>query len=192
MRRQVLEELLGDARGRVVATLHTDDLTEALMWLEALPAQGIEGLVIKAAADSYWPGRRRGWLKYKPRQTTEAIIGGITGSLARPRELILGRCDSAGVRLRVVGRTVPVPAAAQADLAAVLVLAGDEHPWPIELPAGWAGGLYGSRPPIRYTRVEPDTVVEISVDVAIWRHPARLHRLRPDLTLQDVPTGLTL
>jgi hypothetical protein len=65
----------------------------------------------------------------------------------------------------------------------------------VELPAGWAG-LYGSRPVMRYVRVRPDTVAEISVDVATeqgrWRHPARYRRLRPDLVPDDVPTVLTI
>ncbi|AGS66889.1 putative ATP-dependent DNA ligase [Streptomyces collinus] len=39
----------------------------------------------------------------------------------------------------------------------------------------------------------PELVVEIGVDVARdnagrWRHPARWHRARPDLSPADVPT----
>ncbi|MFF0087218.1 ATP-dependent DNA ligase [Streptomyces canus] len=40
--------------------------------------------------------------------------------------------------------------------------------------------------------MEPELVVEVGVDVArdasgLWRHPARLHRARPDLSPTDVP-----
>ncbi|MFF2431628.1 ATP-dependent DNA ligase [Streptomyces mirabilis] len=40
--------------------------------------------------------------------------------------------------------------------------------------------------------MEPELVVEVSVDVARdasgrWRHPARRHRARPDLSPTDVP-----
>jgi hypothetical protein len=36
--------------------------------------------------------------------TTQAIIGGVTGTIARPESLLLGRFDRAG-RLRYTGRT---------------------------------------------------------------------------------------
>ncbi|MEU7062035.1 ATP-dependent DNA ligase [Streptomyces sp. NPDC046197] len=53
--------------------------------------------------------------------------------------------------------------------------------------AGW-----GSRETLDVTLVEPELVVEVGVDVARdasgrWRHPARLHRARPDLSPTDVP-----
>ncbi|WP_234388099.1 ATP-dependent DNA ligase [Streptomyces sp. 46] len=40
--------------------------------------------------------------------------------------------------------------------------------------------------------MEPELVVEVGVDVARdasgrWRHPARLHRARPDLSPSEVP-----
>ncbi|MFG2133084.1 ATP-dependent DNA ligase [Streptomyces sp. NPDC048751] len=40
--------------------------------------------------------------------------------------------------------------------------------------------------------MQPDLVVEVDVDVARdgagrWRHPARWHRTRPDLSPDDVP-----
>ncbi|MFJ9026014.1 ATP-dependent DNA ligase [Streptomyces sp. NPDC102259] len=40
--------------------------------------------------------------------------------------------------------------------------------------------------------MEPELVVEVGVDVARdasgqWRHPARLHRSRPDLSPADLP-----
>ncbi|MET8012821.1 ATP-dependent DNA ligase [Streptomyces sp. NPDC005271] len=53
--------------------------------------------------------------------------------------------------------------------------------------AGW-----GSRETLDVTLMEPELVVEVGVDVARdaygrWRHPARLHRARPDLSPADVP-----
>jgi ATP-dependent DNA ligase len=195
-RRRVLEELFASvpAASPLVATMHTDDADEARIWVEALSTQGIEGLIIKAAADPYLPGKRR-WLKLKTRHTIDVIVGGVTGSVTRPRDLIVGRIDPESGRLRVVGRTTAVPPAVHGALAAALTPAGDEHPWPAELPSGWAGEMYGS-PPMRYVRVRPDVVVEVSVDLAIdrsrLRHPARFHRLRPDLHAEDVPPGLAL
>jgi hypothetical protein len=46
-----------------------------------------------------------------PLSLPEAITGGITGSLNHPDVLILGRYEPVTGRLRVVGRTSPVPAA---------------------------------------------------------------------------------
>ena len=95
-----------------------------------------------------------------------------------------------------MGRTGAVPSAARAELAAALIDQTDGHPWPAELPSGWAGGLPGPQPPTQYRRVRPNVVVEISADVAAergrWRHPVRFHRVRPDLNPADVPTGLAL
>ncbi|MEU5725042.1 hypothetical protein ABZ783_24910 [Micromonospora sp. NPDC047738] len=64
------------------------------------------------------------------------------------------------------------------------------HPWPAPLPASWAGQL--ERPePLRYVQVEPTVVVEIDADVAFehgrWRHRVRYARVRPDLSVYDVP-----
>ncbi|MFD0684968.1 ATP-dependent DNA ligase [Actinomadura fibrosa] len=190
-RRAVLEGLLGDAgpSARVVASPQTADVEEARIWFDALARQGIEGLVVKSPDAPYLEGRR-GWWKVKRRTTAEGIVGGVTGTRQAPETLILGRFDAAG-RLRVVARTTPLPPPARARLGEVLHPAGPGHPWPAELPAGFAGGLYGSHPPIRYVRTEPDTVVEVSVDAALengrWRHAARYVRLRSELGAADCP-----
>ncbi len=49
-----------------------------------------------------------------------------------------------------------------------------------------------SQEKLNVTLVEPGLVVEVGVDVARdasgrWRHPARWHRARPDLSPADVP-----
>ncbi|RKS68654.1 ATP-dependent DNA ligase [Actinomadura pelletieri DSM 43383] len=190
-RRAVLEALLGDAgpSARVVITPQTSEVEEATVWFDALAVQGVEGLVVKDADGPYLEGRRR-WRKVKRRVTTEAIVGGVTGTRQAPESLILGRYDEDG-RLRVVARTTPLPPDARAALGDLLQHAGPDHPWPAELPAGLAGGVYGSHPPIRYVRTEPETVVEISADAAIergrWRHAVRFVRVRPDLEPWQVP-----
>ncbi|MFH8939519.1 ATP-dependent DNA ligase [Streptomyces griseosporeus] len=62
------------------------------------------------------------------------------------------------------------------------------HPW-----TGWSFSAgWSSRETLHVTLVEPELVVEVGVDVARdasgrWRHPARWHRPRPDLTPTDVP-----
>ncbi|WP_255276384.1 ATP-dependent DNA ligase [Actinomadura madurae] len=146
-RRAELELLLAGLPGtsRVVLCPQLRDVGEARLWFEILVAQGVEGLVVKAADDPYREGRR-GWWKVKHRTTTEAIVGGVTGPVEAPRMLILGRYTDGG-RLRVVARSTPLAARDRVRLGAVLVAAGDEHPWPAEIPAGWAAAC-----PVRRSR----------------------------------------
>lgn len=61
------------------------------------------------------------------------------------------------------------------------------HPW-----TGWSFSAgWGTRETLNVTFVRPELVVEVSVDVAraagLWRHPARLHHPRTDLSPTDVP-----
>ncbi len=66
-------------------------------------AAGIEGVVSKRLVGRYEPGRR-GWWKFRTRLVTEAIVGGVTGSLRIPVTVLLGRFDRRG-RLRYTGCT---------------------------------------------------------------------------------------
>lgn len=99
-------------------SMQTNDPVEARLWFTSLAAHGIEGLVIKAAAEPYRPGARS-WWKYKSRTSTEAILGGVTGSLARPSGLLLGRYPHKGGRLRVAGRTTRLARDLAAELAPI-------------------------------------------------------------------------
>lgn len=87
-RRKHLEGLFAGipAACPLALSMQTDDPVEARLWFTSLAAHGIEGLVIKAAAEPYQPGARS-WWKYKSRTSTEAILAGVTGSLARPSGL---------------------------------------------------------------------------------------------------------
>ncbi|WP_343239598.1 hypothetical protein [Streptomyces sp. SID9913] len=121
------------------------------------------------------------------RQTQDAVVGAFTGSAAAPRTLLLGRYDDAG-RLRYVGRSTTLPRAAGRAVAALLSPVPEGHPW-----TGWTFSAgWSSREPLHVTLVAPELVVEVGVDVARdasgrWRHPARWHRARPDLSPADVP-----
>lgn len=74
-RREVLERLLAGVpdTSRIVLCPQMRDVGEARVWFEVLPAQGIEGLVVKAASGRYQEGKR-GWWKVKHRTTTEAVV----------------------------------------------------------------------------------------------------------------------
>jgi ATP-dependent DNA ligase len=164
------------------STTEADVVREWLTWTSV----GMEGAVYKRLDGVYEPSVR-GWLKYKVRETTEAIVGAVTGPVAAPRSLLLGRYDDHG-RLQYTGRTANLARTASSTFAGLLTPSRRGHPW-----TGWSFSAgWGSREKLNVTLVEPELVVEVGVDVARdasgrWRHPARLHRARPDLQPADTP-----
>jgi hypothetical protein len=86
--------------------------------------------------------------------------------------------------VRSAGRTTWLGPNAGGQLAALLCPA-TAHPWPELLPPHPYGGGRTS-----YTRVLPEVVVELSVDLAMdglrWRHPVRFVRIRAELHPLDL------
>lgn len=193
-RRAELERLLSSERATaLVVGMQTDDLELAHAWFEELAAVGVEGIVAKRGREPYRPNVR-GWVKIKHYASTEAIVGGFTGSSARPESLILGRVGREDGQLHIVGRSAELALAAAEQIAAAVTLAGPDHPWPAQLPPSWR-----DRAARDYHRVVPEVVVEIRVDVASsqtpegannWRHKLRFIRLRLDVAAADVPNDL--
>ncbi|MEJ8653687.1 ATP-dependent DNA ligase [Streptomyces sp. MS1.AVA.3] len=165
----------------------TLDRTEAERWMEEWAAAdvGLEGIVAKKLNQPYRPAAR-GWSKVRIRHTTEAVIGGVTGTLPRPGGVLLGRFDESG-SLRYVGRSTALTSQAGRQLAGQLVPAAGDHPW-----HGWSFSAgWGSREKLSVTLAEPTLVAEVSADTAAdagrWRHPMRLVRIRADMAPQDTP-----
>nr|WP_296064227.1 ATP-dependent DNA ligase [uncultured Actinoplanes sp.] len=186
-RRARLETVVAGAPTALQLCPQTTDFDEAMLWLKAYAPLGSEGLVIKDLAGRY---RRTGWWKYKLRTTTEAIIGGVTGTLSEPDSLLLGRRDDRG-RLRYVGRTGALTVPQRRDVTPLLRRAGSvrSQPWPQPLPAAWLGQFQRSEP-LAYVPVRPSLVAEVIVDQAYeagrWRHQARFLRVRAELEASDV------
>ena len=159
----------------------TTDPAVARSWMLAHTGTGLEGVVAKRLDQPYRPGVR-GWQKLRTRITAEAIVGGVTGPVHAPQELILGRPDGGG-RLRIAGRTTALQPSTAGRVGALLE--EQAHAWPDRLPAHRWGA-----PRTAYTRVRPDLIVEVSADLALdglrWRHPARFIRLRADLHPDDL------
>lgn len=190
-RRDRLEQLLAGGPVELPVCPQTLDRDQAWQWYREWRHVGVEGLAIKDLAGRYRPARAD-WFKLKRWASTEAVVGGVTGTLHRPETLLLGRFDEQA-RLRYVGRTRRLSASHRAELSAVLPLAAwygpqQDHPWPQPLPAAWSG-QFDQPQPTAYLPVEPAIVVEISADVARdrgrWRHPVRLIRLRADVNPSD-------
>ncbi|MFH9439033.1 ATP-dependent DNA ligase [Streptomyces rochei] len=191
-RRAALEGLFA-ARGLTAPWALCPSTTDPEMvreWLTWTEATGLEGVLFKPLDSVYRPGVRRVWKKYKPRETAEAVVGAVTGTVEAPRTLLLGRYDETG-RLHYTGRTTTLSLAASRAVAALLAPVKDElgqHPW-----MGWRFSAgWGSERELNVVLVEPELVAEVGVDVARdeagrWRHAARFHRARPDLSPDDVP-----
>ncbi|MFC4468739.1 ATP-dependent DNA ligase [Streptomyces xiangluensis] len=161
--------------------------SQALDWMREWAPAGIEGIVAKRL-DGPYKSRARTWIKVRVRHTTEAVVGAVTGTRTRPGILLLGRYDAQVGRLRFTGRTTVLGEDAARQVGGLLAPAQAGHPW-----TGWtfcAG--WGSTDILDVTLVSPQLVVEVSADIARdtadrWRHPVRLVRARPDLTVTDVP-----
>ncbi|MEU9785563.1 ATP-dependent DNA ligase [Streptomyces phaeochromogenes] len=186
-RRAALEELFREHRLTAPWALcpSTTDPDTVHEWPTSWTAVCLEGVVLKRLDSPYLPSVR-GWLKYKVRETTEAIVGAVTGPPTATRTLLLGRYNTAS-RFQYTGRTTALPQAAGRTVAGLLTPAGAGHPW-----TGWSfSARWGSRETLDVALVRPELVVEVGVDVARdasgrWRHPARWHRARPDLSPTDV------
>jgi ATP-dependent DNA ligase len=185
-RREHLEQLLRHAKPPLVLMPATRDLDGARVWMTEHTAAGIEGVVVKDVRRPYRAGRA-GWDKVRTRTTAEAVIGGVLGQLEAPEVLLLGLPRRDG-RLRVVGRTGALPAAAREELAALLAPPRGRHPWPKRIPSSRFGQLPPT--PVAYTPAEPQLVVEVDADVCWeqdrWRHATAFRRLRLDLRADDL------
>ncbi|WP_078899591.1 MULTISPECIES: hypothetical protein [Streptomyces] len=162
----------------------TTDPAVAVPWLVWTTA-GLEGLCFKRLDEPYRPVRS--WRKYTVRVTTEAVVGAVTGSLAAPRTLPLGRYDRAG-NLRYTGRSTTHSQAAGRALAELLTPPTAAHPWQgWTFSAGWGTQRTLGRAPGAARRCDVG-----GIDVAPgcgrrWRHPARAHRVRTDIDVAQVP-----
>jgi ATP-dependent DNA ligase len=192
VRRAKLERMLRGVPAPIAVCPQTDSWEVARGWLSELGVAGVEGVVVKPAGGRYQPGTA-GWTKVRTRSTADYVVAGVTGSLAWPISLLLGRFDSGGV-LRYAGQTQPIKADQRRDLAAALrglPFQGAGHPWPCPLPASWSSG----RQPVPFTPVEPTLVAEVEVDTALdgpfgqIRHQCRHVRVRLDLHPRDLATA---
>ncbi|MFJ4007362.1 ATP-dependent DNA ligase [Streptomyces sp. NPDC090023] len=165
----------------------TEDVRVAQEWLSTwTDVPGVEGVVVRDRRQRYVPGSR-GWYKIRRRDTTEAVVGAVTGTLEHPQTLVLGRYDEKGV-LRAVARSTVLHPDQARRIGAQLTLARPGHAWEgVRFTTSWR-----SHTPLDVTLVEPEQVAEMSVDTAqaggVWRHPVRVVRLRADMTPAEVPT----
>lgn len=159
----------------------TTDLAKAPGWFDTMPATGIEGLVIKGSGQEY-QGNERQWLKVKHRETFEIVCAAVIGPINRPEMVVAGLPLNG--ELRIVGRTSSLKAPASKTLAAHLIPAEPDHPWPSVVRSGAIDRFNRTSPTTELTLVRP-VVVEVSADTAFsgssFRHALRYLRVRPEL-----------
>ncbi|MGA4867171.1 DNA ligase [Streptomyces lavendulocolor] len=85
-RRRVLLDLLADVPPPIQVVPATDDYDTAVLWIEALEPQGIEGVVAKPGRSAYRGGDRI-WQKVRHTEVVDVAVIGYTGASARPRNL---------------------------------------------------------------------------------------------------------
>ncbi|NSX36454.1 ATP-dependent DNA ligase [Pseudarthrobacter oxydans] len=184
-RRELLEQLAGDWAPPLNLSPTTKDRVQALTWFDELHHAGLEGLVVKGAAQSYQPVRQ--WLKVKRRESLDAVCAAVIGPLDRPQYVVAGLPVEG--RLRIVGRSTPLTTRAALELSAHLHRPQGTHPWPDVVTEAMLNRFSKDRGPVSLTLVDP-LVVEISADAAwtgnAFRHAVRYLRPRPELSPADV------
>ncbi|RSS56406.1 ATP-dependent DNA ligase, partial [Streptomyces sp. WAC06614] len=87
-RRSLLVDLLLPLGPPLQPVPMTTDPELAQTWYETLPANGIEGLVVKRL-DQPYPAGRRLWRKLRHTDVRDAAVVGYTGTARRPQALVL-------------------------------------------------------------------------------------------------------
>jgi ATP-dependent DNA ligase len=197
-RRARLERLMAGIRPPLHLTPLTRDRAEAAEWLQRFEGAGLDGVIAKAAADPYQPGKRA-MFKIKHERTADCVVagfrwhksgGGAVGSL------LLGLYDDGG-HLHHVGVTSSFTMVKRRELAAELAPLRDNalagHPWRewaaaagdgmTRMPGGqsrWSAGKDLSWEPLRIERVCEVKYDHLQGDR--FRHATTFRRWRPDRT----------
>ncbi len=199
-RRTRLERALGDAAPPFYLTPMTRDLPTAREWLQRFEGAGLDGVIAKAEAGTYQPGKRA-MFKIKHARTADCVVAGFRWHRATPGvigSLLLGLYDEQG-ELQHVGVTssftMEMRKRLVTELEPLRKHALDGHPWRewagpdedgVRMPGGqsrWSGGKDLSWEPLRIARVS-----EVKYDHLQgrrFRHAAVFLRWRPDKRPED-------
>ena len=156
----------------------TDDLDQALEWLDRFEAIGLDGVIAKRLDLAYLPGSREGVVKVKPEKTADCVVVGLRWKSKPDRiaTLLLGLYGEDG-EIDYVG-TAAVAPARHADIAErVVPLLKDAPDRRFSEPNRWGGGE------LEESAVRPELVVEVRYDKVQsnrFRHGTKLIRFRDD------------
>jgi hypothetical protein len=119
-------------------------------------------------------------------------VGAVVGSIDAPTAIVAGLYQNNGT-LRMVGRSVSLTRTQSVALAAALTPADEGHSWPDTIAATRFGG---GEDRVLLIKVRPGIVTEVAADAArqhgVWRHGLRFVRLRPDMTVDELPTRASI
>lgn len=182
-RRRQLEGLLDGTSGPVYLTPYTRDVAVARQWFEIFEGAGLDGVIAKAWAQPYLPGKR-GWVKVKHERTADCVVIGFRWPSDRSHlgSLLLGLYDDART-LQYVGHTSSFSLAERRELLAKLEpYRGDNGMARGRMPGGpsrWSRGRETEWEPVR-----PELVCEVAYEKLQsgerFRHATRFLRWRPD------------
>jgi ATP-dependent DNA ligase len=156
----------------------TDDVDQALEWLDRFEAIGLDGVIAKRLDLAYLPGSREGVVKVKPEKTADCVVVGLRWKSKPDRiaTLLLGLYGDDG-EIDYVG-TAAVAPARHADIAErVVPLLKDAPDRRFSEPNRWGGGE------LEESAVRPELVVEVRYDKVQsnrFRHGTKLIRFRDD------------
>ena len=200
VRRNVLEDLLRDARPPLYLTPMTRDRVRALRWLREFEGAGLDGVIAKPAQLAYQPGKRA-LVKVKHVRTADCVVAGFRWHKSGKDavgSLLLGLYDEGG-QLHHVGVTSAFTMAMRRQLVSELApLRRDAlqgHPWrdwanaaddATRMPGAqsrWSAGKDLSWEPLRIERVCEVKYDHLQGDR--FRHATQFVRWRPDKQPRD-------
>jgi len=200
-RRVRLERLLGQVSRQVYLTPMTRERSVAEDWLQRFEGAGLDGVVAKAEAAPYQPGKRA-MLKIKHVRTADCVVAGFRwyrDTKDAVGSLLLGLYNEAGV-LQHVGVTSSFTMAMRRELADELEPlrkdAMKDHPWrdwanAAEAEANRMPGAqsrWSAGKDLSWEALRPERVCEVKYDHMQgdrFRHAAIFLRWRADKPPQD-------
>jgi ATP-dependent DNA ligase len=200
-RRIRLERLLGEVARPVHLTPVTRDRAVAEDWLQRFEGAGLDGVIAKAEAATYQPGKRA-MFKIKHARTADCVVAGFRwyrDTRDAVGSLLLGLYSNAGV-LQHVGVTSSFTMTMRRELADELdplrKNALENHPW-----RDWANATeadvnrmpgaqsrWSAGKDLSWEALRPERVCEVKYDHLQgdrFRHAAVFVRWRPDKPPQD-------
>ncbi len=196
-RRTRLEQVAEEWAPPFFLTPATTDADEAQRWFATFEGAGMDGVMAKALADPYTPGKRT-LTKVKHQRTADCVVAGYRLHTSGPvvGSLLLGLHDDHG-RLQHVGVCSSFTAARRAELVdelAPFVTELEDHPWNPDT-ADDAGirrpgvvNRWNAKKNMTFVPLRPELVVEAAYDQLQgdrFRHNPRFVRWRPDRTAQS-------
>jgi len=205
LRRERLEQVLGDVAPPVHLSPATRDRALALDWFRRFEGAGLDGVMAKRLDAPYRAGERT-MIKVKHTRTADCVVAGFrwhkNGAGTMVGSLLLGLYDDSGT-LHHVGVTAAFTSALRrslvTELAPLRERALEGHPWRDWADAQSEAAAAGQRMPgassrwnrgkdLSWVPLRPERVVEVAYDHmqgTRFRHAAQFVRWRPDKPPRD-------